>query len=243
MTRLRILIVDDEALACRELRRMLEAHPRFVVEGQAHRASDARRLCREARVAGRPFDLVFLDIELPDGTGFDALEAVGDAAVVFVTAYDQHAVRAFRARALDYLMKPVLEDELADALRRVEQRIAMRPSDAADPSLLVRDGTRRLAIRLAEIRLIEAAGDYCRISYGGGRSVLEASSLAAISRRIPTTHFFRANRQQIIGVAHIVDTESVAGGRLRLRLNDGQTVDASTRCSRHLRAQRIAPST
>jgi two-component system LytT family response regulator len=239
MKTVRALIVDDEPLARRELRRLLASQTWLDTADEAASVGDAERACRRAEAEGRPFGLLLLDVEMPDGTGFDLLERLGTTPeVIFVTAYDHHAVRAFRTDALDYLVKPVDPRELAQALSRLQRG---RVRGAAEPPLappqggtrlFVKDGTRTVLIPLADIRLIEAAGDYVRIDHGRPpASVLSARSLAALEPRLPDSAFFRANRQQIVGLDHIAELQPAADSRLRARLDDGATVLFSARRS------------
>ncbi len=239
MKTVRALIVDDEPLARREMRRLLASQTWLDSADEAASVGDAERACRRAETEGRPFGLLLLDVEMPDGTGFDLLERLGTTPeVIFVTAYDHHAVRAFRTDALDYLVKPVDPRELAQALSRLQRgrvrSLAESPSTPpqGDTRLFVKDGARTVLIPLADIRLIEAAGDYVRIDYGRPpASVLSARSLAALEPLLPGSGFFRANRQQIVGLDHMVDVQPDADSRLRARLDDGATVLFSARRS------------
>ncbi len=239
----RALLVDDEPLARAEMRRLLAAHAWVESIDQAASVAEAEAACRRAASEGRPYDLLFLDIEMPDGTGFDVLDRLAATPeVIFVTAYDHHAVRAFRTAALDYLVKPVDPDELAQALSRF--RDGRRPPSAeaqtgpatAPSRLFVKDGARAVLIRLADIRLIEAAGDYVRISYGEpAASILCARSLAALEPVLPEAAFFRANRQQILGLDHAFELQVDTDARLLARLRDGSTVVFSARRSKTFR--------
>ena len=237
----RALLVDDEPLARAEMRTLLAAHAWVESIDQAASVAEAVAACRRAESERRPYDLLFLDIEMPDGTGFDVLDRLAATPeVIFVTAYDHHAVRAFRTAALDYLVKPVDPDELAQALSRF--RDGRRPLSAearsgpAPTRLFVKDGARAVLIRLADIRLIEAAGDYVRISYGEPpASILCARSLAALEPLLPEAGFFRANRQQILGLDHAFELQVDTDARLLARLRDGSTVVFSARRSKAFR--------
>jgi two-component system LytT family response regulator len=246
MTRIRTLIVDDEPLARSEMHRLLAAHPQIEIVGEAATVADAEAACRRMQARGQAIDLLFLDIEMPDGSGFDLLDRLGTTPdTVFVTAYDRHAVRAFRTHALDYLVKPVDPAELGVALSRLQQRLPP-PTPAVEAPvravageakrLFVKDGARAVLIRLPEIRLIEAAGDYSRIAYGRpADSVLSARSLTALEPLLPEDRFFRGNRQQIFALDHVVRLDAVADARLVAHLDHGESVALSARRSQAFR--------
>jgi len=241
------LIVDDEPLARNELRRLLAAHPEIEIGAEAASVAEAHAACLHALARGRPFDLLMLDIEMPDGTGFDLLDRLGTTPdTIFATAYDHHAVRAFRTQALDYLVKPVDPDELAVALSRLHKRLAasratpghdgLRDAVRRTTRLFVKDGANAALIALAEIRLIEAAGDYSRIVHGRpAASILSARSLVALEPMLHDEGFFRGNRQQILGLDHIAKIDTLADSRLVVHLDHGETVVLSARRSHAFR--------
>jgi two-component system, LytTR family, response regulator len=245
---IRTLIVDDEPLARKELRRLLAAHPQIEIAAEAAGVAEAQAACLHALALGRPFDLLLLDVEMPDGTGFDLLDRLGTTPeTIFVTAYDHHAVRAFRTHALDYLVKPVDPDELAVALSRLHRRLSAStatpqggdgPRETAPRTtrLFVKDGAHAVLIPLAEIRLIEAAGDYSRIVHGRpAAAILSARSLAALEPMLGEEGFFRGNRQQILGLDHVARIEALADSRLIVHLDHGESVVLSTRRSHAFR--------
>ena len=244
----RALIVDDEPLARREMRRLLAAHPWLEAAADAGSVAEAAASCARAEAEGRPFDLLLLDVQMPDGSGFDLLERLGTTPeVIFVTAYDQHAVRAFRSDALDYLVKPVDPAELDEALSRFRQRragahdrrdaaVASQTGAARHGRLFVKDGARAVLVPVPDIQLLEAAGDYTRIVYGRPPvSILSARSLAALETLLPGSGFFRANRQQIVNLDHVQELQVDTGSRLVARLADRSEVIFSARRSRRLR--------
>ena len=250
MPDLRALIVDDEPLARRELRRLLAAHPVTVV-GEAADADEAEALLTDADTLP---DVVFLDIQMPGRTGFDLLDDLEVAPdVVFVTAYDEHALRAFRVSALDYLLKPVDAGDLAQAVARVSARRAARPApnergddggpDASGPEsggrlgvadrVFVKDGERMHLVRLGDVRRFESAGNYTRLHFQGpdGRPArpLVLRSLSSLEDRLDPAHFARASRTEIVGLAWIVGLDDAASGGLTARLDDGTTSEFSRR--------------
>ena len=247
---LRAVLVDDERLARRELAALLAAHPVEVV-GEAADADQAEALLARLAAAGTPPDVVFLDVQMPERTGFDLLDGLEAAPdVVFVTAYDEHALRAFRVSALDYLLKPVDPDRLAEAVARVAARAAGQPAPpgpAADapaplgPSdrVFVKDGDRMHLVRLGSVRRFESAGNYTRLHFDGpdGRPVrpVVLRSMSALEERLDPAHFAHASRAEIVGLAWVVGLDDAASGGITARLDDGSTVEFSRRRAAALR--------
>jgi two-component system LytT family response regulator len=227
------LIVDDEPLARRELRRLLAAFPWVKVVGEAADI-DAARAC----IASSHPDIVFLDIQMPGGTGFDLLEQLERLPrVIFTTAYDHYAVKAFEVNALDYLLKPIEPERLSAAVARVQSALATAHGRAADTTpeqIFVRDGPRCWFVPLCEVALLEAEGNYVRLHWGGARPLLNRS-LAAVEARLDPRRFFRANRQQILNVDFIQSVEVGLGGRLHVQLREGMEVEISRRQARLFR--------
>ena len=165
---MRVFIVDDERLARDELRRLLRAHPDVIVAGEAASADDAA-----AQLTELDIELLLLDIQMPGGTGFDLLERLQRVPpVVFTTAYDEFAVRAFDVNAFDYLVKPIHPDRLAKALERSRRAIAPgvgldKPSPVRAPQerVFLRDGERCWIVPVASIALFEAEGNYTRVYF------------------------------------------------------------------------------
>ena len=245
-TSLRAVLIDDERLARRELRALLEAHPEVEVVGEAEDADAAEALLARLDADGERPDVVFLDVQMPGRTGFDLLDGL-DAApdVVFVTAYDEHALRAFRVSAVDYLLKPVDPARLAEAVGRVAARAARQPAPepgrplGPDDRVFVRDGERVHLVRLGSVRRFESAGNYTRVHFRGpgGRPErpLVHRSLSALEARLDPAHFARASRAEIVGLAHVVAVEDALGGGLVVRLDGGAAVEFSRRRAQALR--------
>ena len=247
MTRpLRAVVVDDERLARQEMRTLLAEHAVEIV-GEASSADAAQALLTDLSVAP---DVLFLDVQMPGRTGFDLLGAL-DAVphVVFVTAYDAHALDAFRVSAVDYLLKPVDPARLADAVARVRARVADEPAaaHAAEPDarlsahdrVFVRDAGRVWLVRVGDVRLFESEGNYTRLHFDGpdGRpaSPLVLRSLSALEARIDGRLVARASRAQMVGLAHVTGVEEEPGGGLRVRLSGGGAVPFSRRRAAALR--------
>lgn len=234
-----IVIVEDSRLARAELRTLLAAHPDCEIVAEAAdvaSAVDALGRCQP--------DLLLLDIHLPGGSGFDVLDALdAPPAVVFTTAYDQHALAAFARGAVDYLLKPIAPARLAETLTRVRQR--QRPSapppggrKTLDDTVFIRDGERCWFVRLADIAGFEACGNYAQ-AWFDGKQPLIARTLTQLEERLDEAVFFRASRSHLVNL-HWVDavTPTDADGYL-LTLRDGHRVPVSRRQAKLLR-ERLA---
>lgn len=236
-THLNVLIVDDARLARQELRTLLAALPWVQCVGEA----DDVPAAREAIARLKP-DLVLLDVQMPSGTGFDVLDGLEQApAVVFVTAYDAYAVRAFQTNALDYLVKPVEAPRLHEALERVRQRdVPAAPAVVAGGSLsaqdqvFVRDGERCWFVAVGEIRRLVVDGNYTRLWFRDQNALL-ARSLSALEARLPVELFFRANRNTLVNLRRIRAVSPSVGDGYDLALDDGSEVEVSRRQARELR--------
>jgi two-component system LytT family response regulator len=229
---MRALIVDDEPLARRELRRLLGAFPSVQVVGEAGNIDEARTLIEES-----PPDVVFLDIQMPGGTGFDLLtQLVHVPRIVFTTAYDQYAVKAFDVNALDYLLKPIEPERLATALRKIQSAPMTATKDAPPEQLFIRDGPRCWFVPLREVSLFSAEGNYVRLLWGKGRPLL-GRSLVALEEKLDPQRFFRANRSQIVNLDFIQTVELGEGGRLHVQLRDGPEIEVSRRQARLFRSK------
>ena len=229
------LIIDDERLARNELRRLLSQHPEIQVAGEAGNAEQARE-----QIAALAPDVIFLDIQMPGKTGFELLEELEAPVphVVFTTAYDEFAVRAFEFNALDYLMKPIDPVRLAGAVEklrgaagRVQERAArLAPED----KVFVRDGDRCWFVEVRSIRLLESEGNYTRIHFEGAQPQL-FRSLNAMEERLDPKSFFRANRRQIINLAWIEAIEPWFSSGLLVTLKGGAKVELSRRQAQEFR--------
>ena len=240
---MKALVIDDEPLARAEMRRLLRAHPDIEIVGEAGDADQARDAIKRTAP-----DLIFLDVQMPEETGFDLLVSLAGRVppVIFTTAFDQHAVRAFEFGALDYLVKPVEPERLAVALERVRNRT----SDTADaapaaPALpaaqlrpeekvFVRHDDRCWFVPLSAIRGFESDGDSVRLWLADGTPTLHRS-LAQLEERLPEDLFFRANRTQIVNLKSVERVEPWFSGTLKATLAGGRTVELSRRQSQLFR--------
>lgn len=234
---MKALIIDDERLARSELRRMLEAIGDVEIAGEARNADEAVELI--ARV--QP-DVLLLDVQMPGGDGFELLERLDAApAVIFTTAFDHYALRAFEVSALDYLVKPIDPDRLATAIARTAARLASTATAAAPERLgagrkiFVRDGERCWFVALEDIIVMESEGNYTQLRFGAHRPMLPRS-LAALELRLDPALFFRANRRQLINLCHVQSLAPAIDGGLSVSLTGGITVEMSRRQARRFQS-------
>jgi two-component system LytT family response regulator len=235
---MRALVVDDERLARNELRRLLAAFPSIEVAGEAANAAQARE-----QLAALSPDLVFLDVQMPGETGLELLQSLEPPLphVIFTTAYDEYAVKAFEMNAIDYLLKPVDPARLAASVERIP-RDGVRPEprraapgalDAKD-KVFVREGERCWFVEVGQIRLLESEGNYTRVHFGDAQPQL-FRSLNAMEERLDPKCFFRANRRQIINIAWIDGIEPWFSSGLLVRLKGGEKVELSRRQAQDFR--------
>jgi two-component system LytT family response regulator len=226
---MKAMIIDDEPPARRELRRLLSGFPWVEVVAEAGNIGEAAKLIEMLSP-----ELLFLDIQMPGGSGFDLLSRLEDVPqVIFTTAYDEHAVRAFKVDALDYLLKPIEPARLAESLARVKNALAARTPrpEAVLEQIFVRDGSRCWFVPLREVRLLTSEGNYIRLSWGKSQPLL-GRALAALEQRLDPNRFFRANRRQIINLDFIDTVELGVNGRLHAQLRGGPEVEISRRQAR-----------
>jgi two-component system LytT family response regulator len=227
------LIIDDERLARSEVRRLLSDFSWISVIGEAENVDEALAKINELQP-----DLLFLDVQMPGKSGFDLLESIGEPPhVIFTTAYDEFALRAFEVNALDYLVKPITPERLALALNRVREAGPEPVSDIplrATDRVLVRDGARCWFIPLQRIRLLESDGNYTRVYFDSAKPLIYRS-LSTLERRLPADAFFRINRQQIVNLDFIENIESWFSGGLKIWLRGGEECEVSRRAARTFR--------
>jgi two-component system LytT family response regulator len=223
---MKALIIDDERLARLELRRLLAAHPEIEIAGEARSGTEAREMIGQLAP-----DLIFLDIQMPGMTGFELLESLEEVPqVIFTTAFDQYAIRAFEVSALDYLLKPIAPARLDAALARVRPRTESPRLE----QVFVRDGERCWIVRMPDIFLLESEGNYARVYFGSERPLIRRS-LNALEAQLDPAVFFRADRRRIVNLKWIEKVEVAVAGGLLVTLRGGRTVEMSRRQSARLR--------
>jgi two-component system LytT family response regulator len=228
------IIIDDERLARNELKKMLSDFSEIEVIGEAANAQEGIE-----KIESLAPDLIFLDIQMPGKTGFDMLMELEKAPhVIFTTAYDEFALKAFEVNALDYLMKPVEPKRLADALYKLQQaeekelaaaRAGMnRGMLGENDQVFVKDGEKCWFVKLGEVRLFESVGNYAKVYFGSNKPLI-LKSLNALEDRLDERIFFRANRKHIINMRMIEKVEPYFNGGLLLDLKAGEKIEVSRR--------------
>jgi two-component system LytT family response regulator len=227
---IKTMIIDDERLARNELKKILSVYPEIEVIDEAVNIQEAIE-----KVEQHQPQLIFLDIQLPGNkTGFDLLEVLEYMPkVVFTTAYNEFAIKAFEFNALDYLLKPIESARLGEAIQKVKrtlekERVSKQDVLTRDDQVFVKDGERCWFVKLEEVRLFESIGNYARVYFGTNKPLI-LKSLNALEERLDEKVFFRANRKHIINLQHIQKIESYLGAGLRVILDGGEEVEISRR--------------
>ncbi len=238
---MKALIIDDERLARTELRRLLTVHADVTVTGEAVDVPDALE-----KVTVLKPDLIFLDVQMPGADGFSLLEQLEPPlpAVIFTTAYDEFAVKAFEFNALDYLLKPVDPNRLVAAMEKLRdhgnrqtaagEASAAAPCLSLDDKVFVREGDRCWFVPVKNIRLLESEGNYTRLHFDEQKPQL-FRSLTAMENRLDGRHFFRANRKQVINLSWVEGIEPWFSGGLLVKLKGGLKVELSRRQAQEFR--------
>lgn len=228
-----VLIVDDERLARIELKRLLETHDDIRVVGEAVNAEDAAKAIRKHRP-----DAVFMDIQMPGRNVFDMLSEMDHVPpVIFTTAFDQYALKAFEINALDYLMKPIDPERLGPAIDRLRQQIGAASSGKVlshEDRVFLRDGERCWFVSVRDIRVLESEGNYCRVYFDSHRPLIPRS-LHALEERLDPSVFFRANRQQIINLNWIDRIDEWFDQSLKVVIKGGMEITLSRRQAQKFR--------
>jgi two-component system LytT family response regulator len=244
---MRVVIVDDEELARRGIRTRIERSPEVDIVAECSNGREAiEAICRTSP------DLVFLDVQMPGKTGFDVIEAIGCDTfpqVIFVTAHDRYAIRAFEVSALDYVLKPIDDERFDIALRRARESLARQhdsdvgrrlasvvgemaaggsrgPTTTRSNRLVVRSGGRVLFVKASEVDWVEAAGDYVTL-HAGKKSLLLRETIAEMERKLGLHGFARIHRSTIVNLEQIVEMRALDNGEYRVLLQDGTELKLS----------------
>jgi two-component system LytT family response regulator len=231
---MRAIIIDDERLARAELRKLLQEFPEVEVVDEAANAEEGIE-----KIDSLQPDLIFLDIQMPGKTGFDMLAQLERSPqVIFTTAYDEFALKAFEVNALDYLLKPIEPKRLADAILKLQQSETkeIKPTGeftnnsvlGENDQVFVKDGERCWFVKLSEIRLFESVGNYAKVFFGPNKPLI-LKSLNALEERLDEKFFFRANRKHIVNLRLIEKIEPYFNGGLLLELKGGEKIEVSRR--------------
>jgi two-component system LytT family response regulator len=240
MAKIRTLIVDDEPLARRGIRAQLDEDADIEIVSECRNGLEA-----VAAIEEQSPDLVFLDVQMPELDGFGVLEAVGVdrmPVVIFVTAYDQYALRAFEVHALDYLLKPVDAERFASALRRARKQIEhhnvqdlnqrlqsflddVQAKQKFTERLVVKSGGRIFFLNVQEIDWIEAADNYVRLHVGGDSHLLR-ETMNHLEKRLDPDRFLRVHRSRIINIRQIKELQPLFRGEYDIMLRDGTRLES-----------------
>jgi two-component system LytT family response regulator len=232
---MRAIIIDDERLARTELRKLLQEFPEIEVVDEAANVDEGI-----SKIESQNPDLIFLDIQMPGKTGFDLLSELDRAPhVIFTTAYDEYALKAFEVNALDYLLKPIEPKRLADAVHKLNTMESPEPPPGTtidlsrqllteNDQVFVKDGERCWFVKLSEIRLFESVGNYAKVFFGNNKPLI-LKSLNALEERLDPKVFFRANRKHIVNLRLIDKIEPYFNGGLLLEMKGGEKIEVSRR--------------
>lgn len=227
---MKALIIDDERLARNELLKLLQDHPSIEVVGEAMNADEAEKMIEELNP-----DLLFLDVQMPGRTGFQLLESLDSAPlVVFTTAYDEFALKAFEVNALDYLLKPIMAERLNEAVQKIIEKERAKAGRSRDSKLgledqvFVKDGDRCWFVSLSTVRLFESDGNYIKVYFDTNRPMIH-KSLNALDEKLDERAFFRASRKHIVNLSWVEGIEPWFNGGLMVKLKGGDKVEVSRR--------------
>ena len=232
---MKALIIDDERLARKELTNLLRDHHEIEIIGEAVNADDAFQ-----KIQTLDPELLFLDIQMPGKTGFDLLEMLDRVPkVIFTTAYDEYALKAFEVNALDYLLKPIQPDRLSESIRKLfhQEEEGSAPATqtgerklGANDQVFVKDGDKCWFVRLSDVRMFESDGNYIKVYFDNFKPMIH-KSLNALDERLDDRTFFRASRKHIINLHWVEKIEPWFNGGLMVQLKGGGRIEVSRRQS------------
>ena len=229
---IKTIIIDDERLARTELKKLLQEHNEIEIIDEAMNVEEGLE-----KIEIHNPDLIFLDIQMPGKTGFDLLEELDKIPkVIFTTAYDEYAIKAFEVNALDYLLKPIEPKRLADSIQKIYfENNKDAHGENVNKSLLsendqvfVKDGEKCWFVKLNEIRLFESVGNYAKVYFATNKPLI-LKSLNSLEERLDDKYFFRANRKHIINLRWVEKIEPYFSGGLLVELKGGEKIEISRR--------------
>lgn len=236
MREFRTLIIDDERLAREELKSLLKEFNEIEIIGEAQNGEEGIQKVKDLNP-----DLIFLDVSMPEMTGFEMLKQLGDIPnVIFVTAYDQYALKAFEVNALDYVLKPVETERLEDAIKKLKERedndfesentLNLRKDRqlTIEDRVFVKDNEKCYFVRLGDIRMLESDGNYVKVYFGKSRPLI-LRSLNSFEEKLDPEVFFRANRKFIVNLQFVQKVENWFNGGLQFELASGDKIEVSRR--------------
>lgn len=228
---MKAIIVDDERLARQELKSLLAEHKDIEVIAECANANEAKD-----KIAQLKPDVVFLDIQMPGKNGLELAQELSPVPeLVFITAYDEFALRAFEVNALDYLLKPVQPDRLAETLKKLFSKEEEVPQEfrtvlTDEDQVFLKDGERCWFVKLSNVRLFESEGNYVRVFFEGNKPLI-LRSLNNLEQRLSPNSFFRASRKHIVNLRWIENIEPWFNGGLMVKLKGGEQIEISRRQS------------
>jgi two-component system LytT family response regulator len=228
---MKVLIIDDERLARKELSNLLAEFKDIEIVGEAANADEAEEMIDNLNP-----DLIFLDIQMPGRTGFELLETLEKTPkVIFTTAYDEYALKAFEFNALDYLLKPIEPKRLTESVNKIRKEVdAKEELDKKNHQLtvndqvFVKDGDNCWFVKLKDVRLFESDGNYIKVYFDKNKPMIH-KSLNALDEKLDNKHFFRVSRKHIINLEWIDEIETWFNGGLMVKLKGGDKVEVSRR--------------
>ena len=237
MKEFRTLVIDDERLAREELKSVLSEIHEINVIGEAQNGDEALKLIKSEAP-----DLIFLDINMPEMNGFEMLKKLDEIPkVIFVTAYDEYALKAFEVNALDYLLKPIDPERLAEAIEKLKKESDEEFESTLNPKLdrssralsvedrvFIKDGEKCFFVQLADVRMLESDGNYVKVYFDKNRPLI-LRSLNSFEEKLDPEHFFRANRKFIVNINWIEKVENWFNGGLQVELKSGDKIEVSRR--------------
>jgi len=231
---MKAIIVDDERLARKELISLLGSYPEIEVVDEAANPDEAVE-----KIEKHDPDVIFLDIQMPGKTGFEMLEGMERVPqVIFTTAYDEFALKAVEYNALDYLLKPIQPERLAESLKKVTIKSAEKPAKqqklGSKDQVFVKDGDKCWFVKLEDVRLFESDGNYIKVYFDKFKPMIH-KSLNALDERLDDRHFFRASRKHIINLGWVESIDTWFNGGLLVQLKGGEKIEVSRRQSARFR--------
>ena len=228
---MKVLIIDDERLARKELSNLLTEYKDIEILGEAANADEAEQLIDKLNP-----DLIFLDIQMPGKTGFELLETLEKTPkVIFTTAYDEYALKAFEFNALDYLLKPIEPKRLSESINKIRKEVEAQEEKqkksnqlTVNDQVFVKDGDNCWFVKLKDVRLFESDGNYIKVYFDKNKPMIH-KSLNALDGKLDNKHFFRVSRKHIINLEWIDEIETWFNGGLMVKLKGGNKVEVSRR--------------
>ncbi|MBI2722854.1 MAG: response regulator [Bacteroidetes bacterium] len=226
---MKAIIIDDERLARQELKSLLAPYKEVEIIAECADAVEALQ-----KINGLKPDVIFCDIQMPGKTGLQLAEEISGAIdVVFITAHDEHAIKAFELNAFDYLLKPIQPQRLAETIKKLSVKETSVKADNNAPLskkdiVFIKDGEKCWFVKLEEVRLFESEGNYVRVYFDNSKPLI-LRSLNSLETRLNEKEFFRASRKHIINLNYIISVEQWFNNGLNVKLKDGKEIEISRR--------------